>query len=264
MFRQDIALLPRKYARSGLLQRSHQQHWKPHTPTHVCSLSPPQISLLKIRQHSKEHGGPSDIALDASTESKKILDLLQLENTDIFEDRQMEDSEQSVRMNTHHMGLDKAVLQTTRSAPSMLVEGHAEQGRVKSRVYLQYIEAASKTGLGCYIVSMMLQQVFAVAANNVWRIWGESNLRDGQDNHDTLHLLLVYGAYSLSSIASASIGAMLLWALCSVRSSQRLHNFVCLIYTHLDAASLNSICLQMLNAIIRAPLTFFETTPHGQ
>ena len=40
---------------------------------------------------------------------------------------------------------------------------HIEQGRVKTDVYVQYIEAASKTGFVLFVLSMVLSQVVNVA-----------------------------------------------------------------------------------------------------
>ncbi|TFY62797.1 hypothetical protein EVJ58_g3647 [Rhodofomes roseus] len=142
------------------------------------------------------------------------------------------------------MSFGKAVLHVAPSASSKPAKEHSEEGRVKTDVYVQYIKAASRTGFGCYVVFMMLQQVLVVAGNDTLRAWSEHNLETGRRD-GALHYLLIYGAYSLTSTAMGTAAAILLWVVCSVRSSRRLHN-------------------SMLNSIMRAPLSFFELTPHGR
>ncbi|KZT65750.1 multidrug resistance-associated ABC transporter [Daedalea quercina L-15889] len=132
----------------------------------------------------------------------------------------------------------------TRTVSDGMTKEHSEQGRVKADVYVQYIQAASKTGFTFFVVCMVLQQVLSVLGNNTLRAWGEHNLNAGS-NRDAFWYLLMYGLYSLASTLSATVASILLWVLCSVRSSRLLHD-------------------SMLNAVMRAPLSFFELTPTGR
>ncbi|OBZ66416.1 Metal resistance protein YCF1 [Grifola frondosa] len=121
---------------------------------------------------------------------------------------------------------------------------HSEHGRVKWDVYMQYIEAASKAGFVSFVIATVLQQVASLAGNNTLRAWGEHNRTVG-DNAGAGKYLLGYGLFSLSSSLLGATAAILIWVLCSVRSAKRLHD-------------------SMLQAVIRAPLTFFELTPTGR
>lgn len=132
----------------------------------------------------------------------------------------------------------------TRSVSDGPTKEHIEQGRVKIDVYLQYIKAASKTGFMVFVLSTILQQLTSVAGNNTLRAWGEHNLSAGS-NHDAFKYLLVYGLFSLSSTLCGMLAAILIWVLCSIRSSRLLHD-------------------SMLHAVMRAPLSFFELTPTGR
>ncbi|KAI0629229.1 metal resistance protein YCF1 [Trametes polyzona] len=141
----------------------------------------------------------------------------------------------------------KAVLEDalpTRTAQDGPTKEHTEQGRVKRQVYVRYIEAASKAGFGAFVVATVLQQVASLLGNNTLRAWGEHN-REAGDNAGAGVYLLGYGLFSLSSTLLGTAAAILIWVLCSVRSARRLH----------DA---------MLDAIMHAPLTFFELTPTGR
>ncbi|KAH9924719.1 metal resistance protein YCF1 [Fomitopsis serialis] len=132
----------------------------------------------------------------------------------------------------------------TRTVSDGITKEHSEQGRVKADVYLQYIKAASKTGFTFFVVCMVLQQVTSVLGNNTLRAWGEHNLTTGS-NKDAFWYLMMYGLYSLASNLLGTVAAILMWVLCSVRSSRLLHD-------------------SMLNAVMRAPLNFFELTPTGR
>ncbi|KAI0352362.1 metal resistance protein YCF1 [Trametes cingulata] len=141
----------------------------------------------------------------------------------------------------------KAVLEDalpTHTASDGPTKEHSEQGRVKQEVYLRYVEAASKAGFGAFIVATILQQIASLLGNNTLRAWGEHN-REAGDNAGAGVYLLGYGLFSLSSTLMGTAAAILIWVLCSIRSARRLH----------DA---------MLNAIMHAPLTFFELTPTGR
>ncbi|KAI0725334.1 metal resistance protein YCF1 [Fomitopsis betulina] len=132
----------------------------------------------------------------------------------------------------------------TRIASDGLTKEHSEHGRVKGDVYFRYIEAASKTGFLLFVVCVVLSQVTSVLSNNTLRAWGEHNLSSGS-NKDAFWYLLMYGLYSLASTLLGMVAAILLWVFCAVRSSRTLHD-------------------SMLNAVMRAPLSFFELTPSGR
>ncbi|CDO77661.1 hypothetical protein BN946_scf184969.g12 [Trametes cinnabarina] len=141
----------------------------------------------------------------------------------------------------------KAVLEDalpTKTASDGPTKEHIEQGRVKREVYMRYIEAASKAGFSAFIIATILQQIASLLGNNTLRAWGEHNRQAG-DNTGAGVYLLGYGLFSLSSTVLGAVAAVLIWVLCSIRSSRRLH----------DA---------MLNAIMHAPLSFFELTPTGR
>lgn len=121
---------------------------------------------------------------------------------------------------------------------------HIEQGRVKRDVYVQYIAAASKVGFALFVGATVLSQLVSVAANNTLRAWGEHN-REAGSNDGVGRYLVEYGALSLSSTIFSAAAAIIIWVFCSIRSARRLHD-------------------QMLHAVMRAPMSFFEQTPTGR
>ncbi|KAJ7634168.1 P-loop containing nucleoside triphosphate hydrolase protein [Mycena polygramma] len=148
----------------------------------------------------------------------------------------------------HRTSYPKAVLappKPVRVANSAgLSKEHREQGRVKGRVYAQYLEAASKIGFGVYLLATITQQAMTLFGNLALRSWGEHN-REMGDNSGMVKYLLVYGIFSLSSTLLGGLASIVMWILCSLRSSKRLHD-------------------SMLTALMNAPLGFFELTPTGR
>lgn len=151
----------------------------------------------------------------------------------------------------------------TPETEGVISKEHSEQGRVKKDVYIQYIEAASKTGFTLVILATFASQLVSVAANSVLRLWGEHNRAEG-GNTGVGKYLLGYGLFSLSSILLNAVASILIWLFCSVRSAKQLHDSVRSDLSYSDAKYSDIIAQQMLYAIMRAPMTFFEQTPTGR
>lgn len=125
-----------------------------------------------------------------------------------------------------------------------LSKEHSEQGRVKRDVYTRYIGAASRIGFVVYLLANAGQQVMSVLSTFALRSWGEHNRETG-NNDDMWKYLAYYGLASLTSAVFGGTGAITLWVKCGIQSAQLLHE-------------------QMLKAVFRAPLSFFELTPSGR
>ncbi|KAF9457511.1 multidrug resistance-associated ABC transporter [Collybia nuda] len=125
-----------------------------------------------------------------------------------------------------------------------LSKEHSERGQVKKHVYRQYIEAASKAGFSFFLLTTVLQQAASVFANLTLRSWGEHNREMGA-NRGVMKYLVIYGLFSFSATILGGASAVLMWVLCALRSARRLHD-------------------GMLDALMRAPLSYFELTPTGR
>ena len=109
---------------------------------------------------------------------------------------------------------------------SGLSKEHSEQGRVKKEVYLQYLQAASKAGFCVFMLVTVLGQVVSVMATFMLRLWGESNREAGKNSGLNDPYLLGYGFFNLMSIVFGATAGLLIWVLCSLRSSKYLHDSV--------------------------------------
>jgi len=156
-----------------------------------------------------------------------------------------------------------APLPSIREATSTgLSKEHSEQGRVKREVYLQYLQAASKAGFCFFLLVTALGQVVSVMATYTLRLWGESNRQAGENSGLKDPYLLGYGFFNLMSIVCGATAGLLIWVLCSLRSSKYLHDAVR--FSGLTEIRLTNCARQMLDSVMRAPLSFFEMTPTGR
>jgi ATP-binding cassette subfamily C (CFTR/MRP) protein 1 len=151
---------------------------------------------------------------------------------------------QDGRLQVHSVGLSKE---------------HQERGQVKMHVYKQYILSASLAGFTFFLMATVAQQAMSVFATLTLRYWGEHNQMNG-DNSGMFKYLLAYGLFSLSSSILGAISATLLWVYCTLRSAQHLHDSVCSSHS----LSFDTDVVQMLDSLLRAPLSFFELTPTGR
>ena len=168
---------------------------------------------------------------------------------------------------THKKSFTRATVapvtsRTTKASSGGLSEEHSAQGRVKSQVYWRYVGAASKIGFALFVIVMALQQTMLVLGTFALKHWSEGN-RESGENKSAVKYLWAYGLLSLSSTILNCVASILMLVLCSLKSSKHLHDAVRPSHLRLKS-SLTETDLQMLHSVLRAPLTFFETTPSGR
>ncbi|KAF8740000.1 hypothetical protein AX14_009122 [Amanita brunnescens Koide BX004] len=121
---------------------------------------------------------------------------------------------------------------------------HLEQGQVKTKVYREYIRAASGFGFSLFLLTTVAQQGASLLATLTLRYWSEHNRAVG-DNSGMLGYLGAYGLFSLLATILGGVSSIVMWVFCGLRSAKQLHD-------------------SMLDALLRAPLSFFELTPMGR
>ena len=105
-----------------------------------------------------------------------------------------------------------------------LTKEHSEKGRVKLRVYQEYIKAASRWGFWLFILATILQQAASVLSTLVLRSWSEHNEEGGADANDAVWFYLgIYGASTLLTILLNFAAVLLMFVTCGMRSAKRMH-----------------------------------------
>lgn len=121
---------------------------------------------------------------------------------------------------------------------------HREQGKVKWNIYLEYAKACNPKNVLIFLVFVIIS-IFLSVMGNVWlKHWSEVNTKYG-DNPNPIRYLGIYFALGVGSALSTLIQTVILWVFCTIHGSKYLHNL-------------------MTDAVLRAPMSFFETTPIGR
>lgn len=121
---------------------------------------------------------------------------------------------------------------------------HSEQGKVKWDVYLEYARACNPRNVAIFLGCIVLSMSFNVLSNIWLKHWSEVNTDYGSNPNIPKYL----GIYFLLGIGFALCSLLqtcIMWIYCTIEGSAKLHN-------------------GMARSVLRAPMSFFETTPIGR
>lgn len=121
---------------------------------------------------------------------------------------------------------------------------HMEQGKVKWDVYIQYAKACNPAKVLLWLLSIGTGAVVSVCGNIWLKHWAEVNSGYGYNPHVGFYL----GIYLLLGFGSSLfvlIQSCIVWIYCTIHGSSKLHR-------------------DMANSVLKAPMSFFETTPLGR
>lgn len=119
-----------------------------------------------------------------------------------------------------------------------------QQGKVKWDVYKAYARACGPINVLIFLSATFISMSFNVGSNVWLKHWSEVNTRFGANPHlwKYLGIYLLLGVfYSISMMVQMTV----MWILCTIHGSKKLHN-------------------DMATCVLRAPMSFFETTPIGR
>ncbi|KAJ9087838.1 hypothetical protein DSO57_1029157 [Entomophthora muscae] len=121
----------------------------------------------------------------------------------------------------------------------MTVEESA-QGSVQASVYLKYFKACSLWGIIFYLLLALLTQITSLLGISWVDRWSNVNSKS-----EVAYNVGIYGLIALVSGFFTFTQYLILYMLCGLRAAKSTHD-------------------QMLMAVIRAPMSFFDTTPLGR
>ncbi|KAK6200451.1 uncharacterized protein RJT21DRAFT_107434 [Scheffersomyces amazonensis] len=123
------------------------------------------------------------------------------------------------------------------------VEG-AAKGEVKLTVYLEYFKACNYWYLSIYIICLAANVSASILGNYVLKTWSEKNLEVGH-NVEPVFYLVVYSTLGISSGLFILFAYFIIYTYCTIKASKYFHD-------------------TMATAVLRSPMSFFETTPVGR
>ncbi|KAK8442051.1 hypothetical protein ACI3LY_001821 [Candidozyma auris] len=119
-----------------------------------------------------------------------------------------------------------------------------EKGKIKLVVYLEYIKACRYPFIILWSLLSVLVSVAIIYGRVVLKSWSEKNYDHGYNVKPAFYLTL-YAATGIFGGGIKIINSFILWTFCAIHSSRYFHD-------------------RMANSILRAPMSFFDTTPVGR
>lgn len=118
------------------------------------------------------------------------------------------------------------------------------KGRVKWSVYLEFFKACNwiYVVLWCFLYWLVIGS--NILGNWILKYWSEKNLFAGYNVHPAAYLI-VYASTGVGSGVLTFFGAYIIWTYSAVSSSKYFHD-------------------NMAQSVLRAPMSFFDTTPIGR
>ncbi|OMH80271.1 Metal resistance protein YCF1 [Zancudomyces culisetae] len=118
----------------------------------------------------------------------------------------------------------------------------SETGKVKFRIYKEYIKSCGVVSVLIFLVSMVLNIVGTVGGNYWLKLWTDDSGAGGNNN---VYYLTGYALFGVFTVVFVSVRTYVLWAGCAVNSAKISHE-------------------KMLVSVFNSPMSFFDTTPIGR
>ncbi|KAI8318339.1 hypothetical protein GQ54DRAFT_341905 [Martensiomyces pterosporus] len=136
-----------------------------------------------------------------------------------------------------------------KSRDVLIEEEVSAVGSVSYAAYIDYYRSCTWSGTAMFLVGMVLNQGFLVLSNVWLKVWSSANEvhdREGTpDPRGPMYYIAIYGLFGLAAAVFCYMRSVIQWAVCAVRSGRTTHN-------------------NMLLAVFRSPMSFFDTTPLGR
>ncbi|KAG2736015.1 hypothetical protein G9P44_000105 [Scheffersomyces stipitis] len=205
----------------------------------------------KIRQLIEEFGKKKDSGTSTPTkeikdeedeEPKDNVDLANLDSDSDYEVGSLRRASDASLLAEDEVGLSDQ--EEDEDEETNARKEHLEQGQVKWEVYKEYANACNPVNVAIFLFTAVLCLSINVASNVWLKHWSEVNTKYGY-NPNVGKYLGIYFLLGIGFSVSSLIQNSFLWIFCTIQGSKKLHN-------------------QMAVSVLRAPMSFFETTPIGR
>jgi len=215
-------------------------------------LSHPLVDKIIVLKDGKvvERGSYNKLSNDQSSHFKKFLKLFNEtkvnDNKEVGNDEAIADGSNALQVTEFTKLSKQKSMRLSMNKNVNLVNNSEmqarEKGRVATRVYVAWAKAAG----GVWIIALIflanaLNEAARFAANWWLTFWGEHGDESMQDQ---IHFLRVYAFIAIGAMLATFTSSVILMIL-SLRASKKLY-------------------LRLLEATMRVPMAFYDTTPLGQ
>ncbi|KAF3993088.1 hypothetical protein FT663_00912 [Candidozyma haemuli var. vulneris] len=119
-----------------------------------------------------------------------------------------------------------------------------EKGKIKLDVYIQYIKACRYPIIIVWSILSVVIAVTEIYGRVVLKIWSEKNFEHGSNVKPSLYLTLYASTGVLGGIINF-VNSYIIWTFSAIHCSKYFHD-------------------RMAKSVLRAPMSFFDTTPIGR
>ncbi|KAJ2548611.1 hypothetical protein EV175_004762, partial [Coemansia sp. RSA 1933] len=146
--------------------------------------------------------------------------------------------------------LQTATVDDAQRAGALITKEVSAVGKVSLASYASYLRDCTRTGVAVYVVGIIFNQGMLVLSNVWLKMWSSANKAHEHGNtevtsHSLTFYLSVYGVLGLCAAAASFIRYNTMWQVCVTNSARITHN-------------------NMLRAVFRSPMSYFDTTPLGR
>ncbi|GBC03741.1 hypothetical protein RclHR1_00530016 [Rhizophagus clarus] len=122
----------------------------------------------------------------------------------------------------------------------LITKEESAKGSVAWNVYASYIKSCGVGTVTFWLITLILSQGIQVSTNVFLKYWSSE-----ESNEHILLYFVIYAFLGLLFSTMVIFQTIVLWVFCAIRAARNLHH-------------------QMLQAVIRSPMSFFDTTPLGR
>ncbi|KAG0224129.1 hypothetical protein BGW42_005307 [Actinomortierella wolfii] len=126
----------------------------------------------------------------------------------------------------------------------LISEEKAAQGSVERSVYYAYAKACSLSAVVVYVLSLVISQAASIGTQ-LWLTYWSRSYDNGDTTHGVVYYISIYAALGMTFAFLTVFQMVILLVFCALRSARVLHE-------------------DMLRAVLRSPMSFFDTTPIGR
>ncbi|KAJ2614979.1 hypothetical protein H4S08_001460 [Coemansia sp. RSA 1365] len=170
-------------------------------------------------------------------------------------DLKRKDSTQSLgrpdNNNTGNAISRRNIRMTQESSGRTIVKEVSRQGKVEWGIYRTYVRACGILNMSFFLLVMLLSSASNVTTSMWLKHWASANSGSNIPQatnivmHSIVYYLAIYGGLGLVDALVNSMRSLIMWTRCSIRASTSIHR-------------------DMLNGVMRSPMSFFDTTPTGR
>ncbi|CAG8502871.1 1064_t:CDS:10 [Rhizophagus irregularis] len=216
---------------------------------HFDSLMKLKSELFNLIDEFGQQEESNNLLDDETTDEPEELMPLAYETDEVATDQRSEETvsqlrERRVSVPSIHRRASTATVKNEskreQQKNELITKEEMAKGSVSWQVYSSYLKSCGVVTITFWIITLVISQGIQVATNVFLKYWSSE-----ESNERILLYFVIYGLLGLLFSLMVIFQTIVLWVFCAIRAARKLHH-------------------QMLDGVIRSPMSFFDTTPLGR